>query len=39
MKSKMDALWKKILDLKMKGGSAEEIRTLQQMADKQLLDT
>mgnify|MGYP001597776917 CR=1 FL=1 len=29
MKSKMDALWKKILDLKMRGGSAEEIRTLQ----------
>ena len=35
----MDALWKKILDLKMRGGSAEEIRTLQQMADKQLADT
>jgi len=39
MKSKMDALWRKILTLKMKGGSAEEIRTLQQMADKQLADT
>ncbi len=35
----MDAIWRKILALKMKGGSAEEIRTLQQMADKQLAHT